>query len=458
MRRLRRPRVRSLRARLLVFSCSLLPVVFFSAWFALQNAFLHSLETAERERLKLQVYLLLGAAEFQAGRLSIPQALREPRFGQVESGLYGVIESRSGALQWRSESSMLLPASLLLALHDTPLSPGEVLFTHLPEHGLYLYQYPVVWESAGREHQYLINVLETDRPLQSELRAYRNQLVSWLSLLFVLALLVQYVILRWSLKPLDALARDLKRIESGDARQLEGSYPLEVQPVTENLNLLLDSERRQRERYRNTLGDLAHSLKTPLAVIHGLAEEALPYAEYQHIVNDQTERMGQIVQYQLARAVKSQGRQMSAGVEVAPVVQRIAQALLKVYRDKGVQIDLQLAEGLRFAGDERDLMELLGNLLENACKYGDRQVRVVSGLQDADNLQVYIDDDGAGVSAERRDVVLQRGERLDTSAPGQGIGLAVAVDILSSYNGELSIHESPLGGARFRILLPAVSV
>jgi two-component system sensor histidine kinase PhoQ len=450
-----RPRVRSLRARLLVFSCSLLPVVFFSAWFALQNAFLHSLETAERERLKLQVYLLLGAAEFQSGRLSIPQALREPRFGQVESGLYGVIESRSGALQWRSESSMLLSASLLLALHDTPLAPGDALFTHLPEHGLYLYQYPVVWENAG-EHQYLINVLETDRPLQTELRAYRNQLVSWLSLLFLLALLVQYIILRWSLKPLDALALDLKRIESGDAQQLAGTYPLEVQPVTENLNLLLDSERRQRERYRNTLGDLAHSLKTPLAVIRGLAEEALPYAEYLNIVNEQVERMGQIVQYQLARAVKSRGRPMTAGVDVAPLVQRIAQALLKVYRDKGVDIELQLPKGLRFAGDERDLMELLGNLLENACKYGTQKVSVSARLQD-DNLLINIDDDGPGVSAERRDVVLQRGARLDTSAPGQGIGLAVAVDILSSYDGELSIHEAPLGGARFRILLPAVA-
>jgi two-component system sensor histidine kinase PhoQ len=351
---------------------------------------------------------------------------------------------------------MLLSASLLLALHDTPLAPGDALFTHLPEHGLYLYQYPVVWESAGREHQYLINVLETDRPLQIELRAYRNQLVSWLSLLFLLAMLVQYIILRWSLKPLDALALDLKRIESGDAQQLAGTYPLEVQPVTENLNLLLDSERRQRERYRNTLGDLAHSLKTPLAVIRGLAEEALPYAEYLNIVNEQVERMGQIVQYQLARAVKSRGRPMTAGVDVAPVVQRIAQALLKVYRDKEVDIELQLPEGLRFAGDERDLMELLGNLLENACKYGTQKVSVSARLQD-DNLLINIDDDGPGVSAERRDVVLQRGARLDTSAPGQGIGLAVAVDILSSYDGELSIHEAPLGGARFRILLPAVA-
>ncbi|MFC6670352.1 ATP-binding protein [Marinobacterium aestuariivivens] len=453
--RLRWPRVRSLRARLLVFSCSLLPVVFFSAWFALQNAFLHSLETAERERLKLQVYLLLGAAEFQSGRMSIPQTLREPRFGQLESGLYGVIQSQSGALQWRSESSMLLPAGLLLALDDAPLRPGQVLFAHLPEHGLYLYQYPVVWEGGGREHHFLINVLETDTPLLKELQAYRNQLVGWLSLLFLLALLVQYVILRWSLKPLDGLARDLKRIESGDADRLGGRYPLEVQPVTANLNLLLDSERRQRERYRNTLGDLAHSLKTPLAVIRGSAEEALPYDAYRTIVDEQIERMDQIVQYQLARAVKSNGRPMAAGVEIGPVLQRISGALMKVYRDKGVEIDLQQQPGLKFAGDERDLMELLGNLLENACKYGKRQVRVGTSLQDGD-LQIDIDDDGPGVSPERRDTVLQRGARLDTSAPGQGIGLAVAVDILSSYDGELCIGEAPLGGARFSLTLPAV--
>ncbi|GGO77961.1 two-component sensor histidine kinase [Marinobacterium nitratireducens] len=453
--RLRWPRVRSLRARLLVFSCSLLPVVFFSAWFALQNAFLHSLETAEREQLKLQVYLLLGAAEFQDGRLSIPQALREPRFGQLESGLYGVIQSQSGALQWRSESSMLLPAGLLLALDDTPLAPGDVLFAHLPEHGLYLYQYPVVWEGGGREYHYLINVLETDAPLLTELRAYRNQLVGWLSLLFLLALLVQYVILRWSLKPLDGLARDIKRIESGEADSLGGSYPLEVQPVTANLNLLLDSERRQRERYRNTLGDLAHSLKTPLAVIRGSAEEELPLQEYRCVVDEQVQRMDQIVQYQLARAVKSQGRAISSGVDIGPVLQRITGALMKVYRDKGIEIEVVHPPGLRFAGDERDLMELLGNLLENACKYGRQQVRVMAQRDDAD-LRIDIEDDGPGVSPQRRDTILQRGARLDTSAPGQGIGLAVAVDILSSYDGELSIDSSVLGGARFRLLLPAM--
>ncbi|MBQ0756570.1 MAG: two-component sensor histidine kinase, partial [Amphritea sp.] len=280
-----------------------------------------------------------------------------------------------------------------------------------------------------------------------------TRLWGWLGGAIFFFLLVETALIRWGLKPLTRLAEDLKRIEMGQSDKLTGEYPTEVQAVTDNLNLLIHNERQQRERYRNTLGDLAHSLKTPLAVIRGAGQEKLDFNGYQTLVTEQAGRMDQIVQYQLSRAVKSQGRTLAKKTPVAPLIQRMVTALSKVYRDKDVEVTLDLQGEYQLAADERDLMELLGNVLENAFKYGRSQV-AVSFSNGSGMLQIDIADDGEGVSPELRQTILKRGERADTSAPGQGIGLSVAVDILSSYDGELEISESKFGGALFSIRFP----
>jgi two-component system sensor histidine kinase PhoQ len=444
---------RALRARLLLTSLLLLPVFFGLTGFALQQAFHHSLEAAEEERLKLQVYLILGAAELKGDRIMIPDDIQEPRFAQVESGLYGFLHEGDEMLVWYSESAKLISDALLEQLAFDGLSTGDSRFDQLPEQGLFVYQFALLWEIAGKEHNYVFTVLESDSSVKTEQKAFNTRLWGWLGGAIFFFLLIETALIRWGLKPLTRLAEDLKRIEMGQSDKLTGEYPTEVQAVTDNLNLLIHNERQQRERYRNTLGDLAHSLKTPLAVIRGAGQEKLDFNGYQTLVTEQAGRMDQIVQYQLSRAVKSQGRTLAKKTAVAPLIQRMVTALSKVYRDKDVEVALDLQGEYQLAADERDLMELLGNVLENAFKYGRSQV-AVSFSNGSGMLQIDIADDGEGVSPELRQTILKRGERADTSAPGQGIGLSVAVDILSSYDGELEIRESAFGGALFSIRFP----
>lgn len=446
---------RSIQGRLLVASTLILPLVMLLAGLALKNAYHTSQQVAMQERLQLQIYLLLGSVELGDELVVLPQSLQEPRYAQIGSGLYGTIHNAGGKLLWRSPSSRLLPADQVTMPVSLPVvfTPGAFVFEHMPELGVYRNRFSVVWEQNSVENRLVITVMESDQAVQTAMTAYTHQLMFWLCVVLVLALVAQVLIMRWGVQPLKGLAQDLKKIEEGSENSLSGRYPSEVQPVTDNLNRLIDSERQQRERYRNTLGDLAHSLKTPLAVMRGAREEGLALAEYSLVVDEQVERMDQIVQYQLARAVKSQGTVLAQTVPVEKVVDRMLTALDKVYRDKGVQAEARLDADLGFAGDERDLMEVLGNMLENAYKYGHSLVQV-SGVLRGSQLQIEVADDGPGVSPEARQVILERGARLDTSIQGQGIGLSVAVDIISSYDGRIEVTESDLGGALFKVTLP----
>jgi two-component system sensor histidine kinase PhoQ len=446
----------SIQGRLLVASAIILPVVMLVAGLALKKAYHSSLETAVRERLQLQVYLLLGSIELGQKSAMLPQALQEPRYAQVGSGLYGMIHDARGNLLWRSPSTRLLSAGMLVTEPHPPglFNAGVARFDHLAESGVYRYRFSVAWEQPGVERNLIFTVMEVDDAVRIAQREYARELMFWLSVVLGLALFAQVLIMRWGIQPLKRLAQDLRRMEQGESARLEGQYPAEVQPVTDNLNRLIDSERQQRERYRNTLGDLAHSLKTPLAVMRGAELEAMPLDAYRRVVDEQVARMDQIVQYQLARAVKSKGQVLAHAVPVAAVVKRMLGALDKVYRDKGVDAVADLPSALAFAGDERDLMELLGNLLENAYKYGCQQV-YIRGCVREKTLLIEIGDDGPGVSPEARKTILERGARLDTSVQGQGIGLSVAVDIVSSYNGGLEVGTSELGGALFSVSLPA---
>lgn len=443
----------SLRSRLLWASIVLLPILTIFAGAALQRAFETTLLTSEESQARLHTYALLSSAEFIERELVLPRSLQDPRFSQVQSGLSALVFDAAGELKWRSASSALIQDGLVGQIALIQPEPGTSRFSHLKNDTTFLYVYPLIWDIDGSEYKYQIAILNSDARAMEELITFQTQLWGWLFAVYLLALLLQYLILRWGLKPLMGLANEISGIEKGDAEALKGRYPNEVEPVTRNLNRLIDTERKQRERYRNTLADLAHSLKTPIAVIKGAANEPHTLESYQRLIDEQADRMAQIVQYQLTRAVKSKGRPLANAIPIAAAVERICGALSKVYAAKAIKVTFEGLEDKRFAGDERDLMELLGNLLENAFKYGHSQVSVAA-YEDAQGLLLLIGDDGPGVGSAERQIILERGARLDTSTPGQGIGLAVCADILSSYNGALEVGVSALGGAEFRILLP----
>lgn len=422
----------------------------------LNHAYQRSLRTAERDALHGQVYILIGAAEPRDNSLQLPAVLSEPRYSSVNSGLMAWVVNTEGTLQWRSRSSELVHADEVPVV-TTSFSPGRVQFfsATIDDREYYAISYDTVWDVDNKEHGYRFIVMHSRQPMLNELEAYQKRLWKWLGGLAFLLIVVQTLIAKWGLSPLRQLAEDLEKVEEG-LQQLPGAYPAEIQPVTDNLNRVLRSERAQRERYRNTLSDLAHSLKTPLAVIRGQLEnkQHLSVASLSHAIDEQVSRMSAIVEHQLRRASAqvTQADRANA-VKMKPLVERLARAMQKVYQAKNTRLQLDIDEHLVFHGDEADLMELLGNIIDNACKYGRHSV-AISAHQHGADLAITIEDDGPGVEADVQQTILTRGTRADTTTPGQGIGLAIAVDILSSYGGSIDIFRSKLGGAGFTIRIP----
>lgn len=246
----------------------------------------------------------------------------------------------------------------------------------------------------------------------------------------------------------------LTDIESGRADQLEGVYPTELSRLTSNINSLIRHAQARQQRYRDSLGDLAHSLKTPLAILQVVADKGSNSIQNSQVtVREQVDRMNQIVSHQLQRAAASGRNILTQSVLIEPVVERLVNSLDKVYLEKGIQWQLSVVEESCFRGEEGDLMELLGNLMENACKYGSGRVHVSAQMDEY--LHISVEDDGKGIPDDKAEAVLQRWHRIDLQQPGQGIGLAVAADIVSAYGGRLEIsHSEALGGVAIHTHLP----
>jgi two-component system sensor histidine kinase PhoQ len=251
------------------------------------------------------------------------------------------------------------------------------------------------------------------------------------------------------------VAREIEEIETGEREALAGDYPRELEGLTGNLNALIRSGRARLQRYRDSLSDLAHSLKTPLAVLRSSTGEVPE--QTREVIREQVDRMDQTIEYQLQRAATSGRSALATPVEVAPVAERIGRTLNKVYADKSLSLALEVGDEAVFVGDPGDLTELIGNLMDNACKWARRAVRLrVRNTDDEDpsrsRLVIEVEDDGPGIAEGQRAKVLERGVRADSLVPGQGIGLAVVREMVEEvYGGQVEITDSELGGALVRL-------
>jgi two-component system sensor histidine kinase PhoQ len=276
----------------------------------------------------------------------------------------------------------------------------------------------------------------------------------------VMLILLQLLLLRWSLTPLRKVTSDMNRVERGDSEHMDSQYPLELTGLTERINAFINNEREQRTRYRHTLADLAHSLKTPLAVIRSQLESATADEPAQRNgVLVQVRRMDELVAYQLSRAATSGRQTFASAVPIAGHAEDLVQSLEKVYATKNVLCEFDIDDDAVFYGEQGDLLELMGNLLENAFKWATRRVLLVvktqppSGRQ-RPGLRLSVEDDGPGIAADKIEKVLQRGVRGDERVQGHGIGLSIVQDIVHAYQGELVVDRSPeFGGARFSVSL-----
>jgi len=446
-------RTRSLSTRLLA-SVSILLLMFFGVtiW-ALDAVYRNLSENFMSTRLDLQVANLISASDEQAdGKLIPGEGLTEPRFINLGSGLYAQIERDDGEVMWWSHS--LTGTKLELT---TKVAPGKRLTRamKLPDGSeVQALSVGLQWEFPRRKvRNFVYTVAEDLEPYRAELQSIREQLIGWFSGLMVLLLAALAILFRWVLRPVRQVEREIEAIEAGESSELSGNYPRELVGITVNMNALLRSDRERLLRYRNTLGNLAHSLKTPLAVVRSLATTPQ--------LQEQVTRMDEIVGYQLKRAAMSGGTGLgSAPIEVAGVFESLRVTLQKVYADKHIDIKLQVEPTARYVGDQGDLLEITGNILDNACKWCRTQVMltasplVTPGTR-REGLILIIEDDGPGIAVEKREHVLKRGARLDERVSGQGIGLSVVQEVAQLSGGSVDIDTSSLGGAKITVRLPA---
>ena len=321
------------------------------------------------------------------------------------------------------------------------------------------------WSDRGtpRDMAVRIHVAEHESALNAQLDVFRRTLWLWLVGLGIVLLLVDLLLLRWSLTPLRRVASDLARVERGDQDRLEGRYPSELDGLTRSLNDFIESEREQRARHRNTLADLAHSLKTPLAVVRSELEGEGGDASLRDTVEEQVRRMDEIVAYQLSRAATAGHKTFAAAIGIEQLAEEIVQSLEKVHADKHVLCEFEIDPEARFYGEQGDLMELLGNLLENAFKWARHRVLLTvkrTGPIGARRrgLEIVVEDDGPGIPEDQVERVLERGQRGDERVQGHGIGLAIVRDIVRAYRGELVVSRSAaFGGAAFTLRFGALA-
>jgi two-component system sensor histidine kinase PhoQ len=441
----------SLRARLLLWSSVITIVLVSIAAIVLERAYAHGLQAEYRQRQQLNIQFLLSAATESNNRLQMPRLIKEPRFNQLQSGLYAVLQDETGAELWRSASANGLDVTALL-LREPVQRVGERSYDELDWAGLpvALYRFDIGWEMGdGGLRKFRWQLLEDLTPYHEQLQKYRTQLWGGLGVLAAVLTATLIVVMQWGLAPVRKLAKEIVALQEGQQERLQQEYPLELKPLADNLNQLVEHEQAQRTRYRNTLADLAHSLKTPLAVLRGVD---LSQPASAATVTEQVTRMEQIVAHQLSRSVVVGRRLMAQPVELHGVVRRLSDALQKVYFDRRVEIRIDIAEAVFFYGDESDLMEVLGNVMDNACKYGNGLVLVSAQSQPSRRCCIHIEDDGSGIDGADVKAVLQRGVRADTREAGQGIGLAVVAEIVDLYDGTITISRSSLGGARVELI------
>lgn len=452
---------RSLSTRLLV-SVSVLLILFFGVTFlALDFVFQGLVRQGIRDKLEIQVLALLSASEEDSSGGLRPDQLAEPRFDNPGSGLYGEILRSDGRPSWRS-------TSLTGTGIEFPHVPtGERRFGELQRADgstVLSLSMGIEWQFRnGVMRPFVYSVAEDMRPYYAQLNQLRARMFGWFGALVVLLLGALTILLRRMLAPLRRVEREIEAIEVGEITELGTGYPRELLGITTNLNALLRSERERLARYRNTLGNLAHSFKTPLAVMRNLLSSAQGRElAVNRQLDEQVGRMDDIVKYQLRRAAASGGTGLGmAPTDVRAALDGLRGALLKVYADRNVTCELSVAEGCTFMGDREDLTEIVGNLMDNSFKFTRSVVRltadrIVSPAARRDGLRLIIEDDGPGIPLDKRAKVLERGARLDERVSGQGIGLSVVRELVELHGGTIVIDSSALGGARIEVKIAPV--
>ncbi|MCE9650556.1 MAG: histidine kinase [Parvibaculum sp.] len=427
----------------------------------LSSIFRQSVERAFDARLDVLLGSLIATTDVDDKKeLTRTRDLNETRFDFAYSGWYWQIAPIAQRLALRSRS--LFDQSIdLSAARDTERDISGARFFDAPgpekqtlrviERRVMLpgYDVPVSFTVAGDKAE-----------MEADIQSFNGTVftaLAGLGLGILVALLIQ---VRFGLRPLEGVRRSLASIRSGKATRLEGKLPTEIEPLANEINSLLEGNREVLERARTHVGNLAHALKTPLSV---LTNEARTHpGEFGDRVSRIAVHMREQVDHHLARArMAASANVFGAHTPVANTLTRFGHALEKLYSERGIEIAVECPEELGFRGESQDLEEMVGNLLDNACKWANTRVTMTAapaGLRkERQVFRLTVEDDGPGVPEDDRKAALKRGGRLDETKPGSGLGLSIVTEIAELYGGELKLSDSALGGLKAELVLPSSS-
>jgi two-component system sensor histidine kinase PhoQ len=437
-------------SRHLLLSISVPLLLFFGLTiFALDVTFRQLTEQALREELQAKVDALIPASDADSSGRITPQLESDSLLANPGSGFYAQIRDAHGRQFWRSPSA----AGTLIDFGPV-MRPGQRQFAYVDnarQGRLAVFRYGLRWEDTG--HDVTFSVAKSMKAYSNQLTAFRTKLLGLFLVLTVALLGTLAVLMRRVLHPIRRLEQEVNEVEGAARARLSDDYPRELAGLALNLNALLKSERARIFRYRDTLGNLAHSLKTPLAVMRASLDSS-------RVLDAEIDRMTGIIEHQLKRAAASGGATLGqAPVALAPVARELRTAMLQVYARKDLSIVVEIAADCAFVGDRGDITEALGNLMDNACKWCRGSVRVSAtlGAQATGSLlralEIAVEDDGPGIAGQDRARVLERGVRADEQVAGHGLGLAMVHDMVELYGGSIALGESALGGARIAMRL-----
>lgn len=449
----------SLVGRLVVLAAAWSLVVLAVAGVSLSLYFVHTATVRFDDELSETVDGLVAGATVDNGAITVSPGI-DPSATRVYSGEYWevAVADGTGGLRALARSRSLWDRALppppdgpsVLArtpgkptFYNAPGPVGQPLRVGATEVRMGDYPSPVVFMSA-----------EDRTPVNRDVRTFVTTVATALGILGIGLVAAVIIQVRVGLQPLFALRREVADIRTGKGERVAGSYPTELEPLASELNALMAHNQQVVERQRTHVGNLAHALKTPLSVI--LTEARQNSDDLAKVVERQARIMSQQVDHHLRRAraaARSQGQ--GERTEVAQVVEELARALEKIFRDKLSHIDLDCADGLMFVGERQDLLEMAGNVMENACKWCRSRVRVATAPgPNGRTFTLVVEDDGEGLPIGQRESVLRRGERLDESAPGSGLGLSIVDELARAYGGAVHLDVSAMGGLRVTLTIP----
>jgi signal transduction histidine kinase len=453
----------SLAGRLFFSAVALSVIVLLTAGIILSAINRRTVEAAFDERLKLYLKVLVAdvAALSDGGNVE-PGNLGEPQFQIPLSGWYWQIirVDRESAASSILRTSRSLFSSRLPALVEPGLPSARGDFRDGYLTGPEGWRIRIVEQEIdlGEQNRFVISVAGNAEEIAEESRRFEFTLVIILTLLASALAFSAFLQVRYGLTPLRRLSQSLAEVRGGEKDHVEGDFPEEVAPLAQELNQVLDVNREIVARARGQVGNLAHALKTPLSVLLNEAgSDPGPLAEK---VREQSAVMRDQVQYYLDRA-RAAARAATIGniTDIEPVIAAFIRAFEKIYRDRNLTFETEIEPGLRFRGEKQDLEEMIGNLADNAGKWADTRVMIRGGPLEGSAppmLVLTVDDDGPGLAEEARKEATKRGRRLDETRPGSGLGLSIVVDLAALYGGSFHLDDSPLGGLRARLVLPAL--